>query len=137
MSDAARAAYLTAAAAHAGFQATITLMVLPALARVRPAHWRELHDRHTRTVAPLAGVAYAAVVATGAWLLVTDHGVLELVAVGASVLAILVTLLGAWPIQRRLLRRDDRLLARLLTLDRLRLGLAVVAAALALVVVLS
>ena len=133
MSDVAATAFLTAAAAHAGFQATVTLVVYPTLSHVRAAHWRQAHDRHSGYIWPLVAVLYAALAATGAWWLLTDWSVLAAVAVALAGLAVLVTAVGAAPLHRRLVKRDDVLLARLLDTDRVRTVLAVAAVAVTLV----
>jgi hypothetical protein len=125
--DAARSAYLVAAATHLGFQATVTVVVYPALARVRPAHWREQHDRHTRTITPLVAGVYALLLGTAVWLLVVRHGSWEVAAVAPGALAVLLTAVLAGPMHGRLSRRDDAVLARLLAVDRVRLALAVLA----------
>ena len=125
MKEIAGPAFLTAAAAHAGFQATVTLVVYPTLSHVRAAHWRQAHDRHTGAIRPLVAVIYLALVATGVWWLVTDWSVLALVAVALAGLAMAVTALVAVPAHRRLVRRDEKTLARLLTADRARTLLAV------------
>jgi hypothetical protein len=128
----AGAAFLTAAAAHAGFQATVTAVVYPTLAHVRPAHWRQAHDRHTRAVRPLVLAAYAALAATAVWWLVVDWSVLAAVAVALAGLAMAVTAVVAVPAHRRLVRRDEQALTRLLAADRLRTALAFASAACAL-----
>lgn len=132
----AGAAFLAAAAAHAGFQATVSVVVYPALARVRAAHWREQHDRHSRAIAPLVGVLYLAVLGTGVWWLLADASVLAWVAVALSAGAVAVTAAVAAPLHGRLTRRDDALLRRLLAADRVRTAFAVAGAVVALVAVL-
>jgi hypothetical protein len=133
VTDLATTAFVAATALHLGFQATVTAVVYPALGRVRAAHWRQAHDRHSRAIAPLVGVAYVALVATGGWLVAVDRQPAALVAVVAAAVPILVTAAVAAPLHRRLNRRDDRLVGQLLRVDRLRLGFAVVALAAALV----
>jgi hypothetical protein len=128
----AGAAFLTAAAAHAGIQTTITTVVYPTLSHVRPAHWRQAHDRLVRAVRPLVLVAYVALAATAAWWLLVDWSVLAAVAVGLAGLAMAVTAVVATPAHRRLVRRDEQALTRLLSADRLRTGLAVASVACAL-----
>lgn len=136
MSDVAGTAFLTAAAVHAGFQATVTRVVYPTLSHVRAAHWRQAHDRHSRAIWPLVAVCYAALAATGVWWLATDWTVLGLVAVVLGGLAVVVTALVAAPLHRRLVKRDDAAVARLLATDRVRTVLAFASAAVALVAVL-
>ncbi len=135
MEELAGAAFLTAAALHAGFQATVSTIVYPTLAHVRPAHWRQAHDRHSRAITPLVAVVYAALVGCGAWWLVVDHSALPVLAVVLAGLAVLVTAAVAAPLHGRLDKRDDRLVARLLTADRVRTALALGATAVALVAV--
>ena len=133
MTDLAPTAFVAASALHLGFQATVTTLVYPTLARVRAAHWRQAHDRHSRTIAPLVGVVYAALVGTGVWLMTVDRSPAAVIAVAAAAATILVTAAVAAPAHRRLTRRDDRVIDQLLRADRLRLAGAVIALAAALV----
>lgn len=132
MHEIAGAAFLTAAAAHAGFQATVTAVVYPTLSHVRPAHWRQAHDRHTRAVRPLVLVAYVALAATAVWWLAVDWSVPAAGAVALAGLAMAVTALVAAPAHRRLVRRDGQALTRLLVADRVRTLLAFASVACAL-----
>ena len=136
MSDVAATAFLAAAATHAGFQATVTLVVYPTLSHVRAAHWRQAHDRQTHAVRPLVVVAYLALAATGAWWLATDWSALAVVAVVLAALSMAVTVVLAAPLHRRLVRRDDAALTRLLGVDKARTVLAFAAAAVAMVALL-
>jgi hypothetical protein len=133
--DLAAAAFLAAAAANAGFQATVTMVVYPALARVRPAHWRQAHDRHSRAIWPLVAVLYAALAATAAWWLVADWSAMTAVAVALGAVPVVVTALVAAPLHRRLVRRDTDSLRRLLVADRVRTAFAVAAVAVAIAAV--
>jgi hypothetical protein len=133
MSDVAATAFLASAAAHAGFQATVTLVVYPTLSHVRAAHWRQAHDRHVAAIRPLVAAAYLALVATGAWWLVTDWSALAVVAVGLAALSMVTTLVLAAPLHRRLVRRDEAALARLRGVDKARTLLAITAVAVAIV----
>jgi hypothetical protein len=137
MSDVAATAFLAAAAAHAGFQATVTLVVYPTLSHVRSAHWRQAHDRHTHDIGPLVAVIYVALVATAVWWLAVDWSVLAVVAVVLALLAIAVTAALAAPLHRRLVRRDDATVARLLAVDRWRTGLAIASVAVAIAAIVS
>jgi hypothetical protein len=123
------AALLGATAAHAGFQATVTLLVYPALARVPAPDWSSAHDLHSRRITPLVVILYGAllVAAAGAvWSAPSSVGVW--VAVLGIVATFAVTAAGAAPTHGRLAAgRDDQLLDRLLRVDRLRLGFALVA----------
>jgi hypothetical protein len=137
MSDVAATAFLAAAAAHAGFQATVTLVVYPTLSHVRSAHWRQAHDRHTHDIRPLIAVLYLALAATGAWWLATDWSALPVVAVVLGLLPIAVTAALAAPLHRRLVRRDEGALIRLLGVDRSRTVLAAASAAVAIAALVS
>lgn len=132
MSDVAATAFLASAAAHAGFQATVTLVAYPTLSHVRAAHWRQAHDRHTVAIRPLVAVAYLALAATGAWWLLTEWSALAVVAVALAALSMGCTLVAA-PLHRRLVRRDEAALARLLDVDRVRTVLAFAAVGVAVV----
>src|SRR4051795_13335868 len=107
MSDVAAAAFLAAASAHAGFQATVTLVVYPTLSHVRAAHWRQAHDRHSKAIWPLVAVVYLGLVATSVWWLVDDWSALAVIAVALAALAMVVTALVAAPLHRQLVRRDE------------------------------
>jgi hypothetical protein len=125
MSNVAATGFLAAASVHAGFQATVTLVVYPTLSHVRAAHWRQSHDRHTHDLRPLVAVIYLALAATGAWWLATDWSTLAVVAVVLAGLAVAITPVLAAPLHRRLVKRDNEALARLLAVDKARTVLAV------------
>jgi hypothetical protein len=133
MEDAAATGFLVALAVQAGFLVTVTAVVYPALARVRAAHWRQAHDRHSRSIVLLVAVVYAAVLGTGAWWLAVDWSTLGAVAAGLALLSMAATAFLAAPLHRRLVRRDDALIDRLLRVDRVRtvLGVAALVAAVA------
>lgn len=136
MKDVAATAFLVAASAHAGFQVTVSTVVYPTLSHVRAAHWRQAHDRHAHEILPVVAVAYLALAATAVWWLADDWSTLAVVAVVLALLPAALTATVAAPLHRRLVKRDDALLARLLGVDRLRTVLAaaaVVVAAIALV----
>ena len=135
MTDLAATAFLTAASAHAGFQATVTLVVYPTLSHVRSAHWRQAHDRHVHDVRPLVAVAYLALVATAVWWLAVDWSAVAVVAVVLALLSMAVTAVLAAPLHRRLVKRDDATVARLLAVDRWRTILAVAAVAVTIVAI--
>jgi hypothetical protein len=135
VSDVAATAFLAAAAVHAGFQATVTLVVYPTLSHVRAAHWRQAHDRHLHDVRPLVAVAYLALVATGVWWLGVDWSALPIVAVVLAALAMASTAALAAPLHRRLVKRDEAALTRLLSVDRVRTVLAFAAVAVAIVAI--
>lgn len=114
---------------HAGFQATVTVLVYPALARVRAEDWAEAHDTHSRRITPLVAVVYASAVAASAgsaWRSPGSAGV-RVAALGTAG-AVLVTAAAAAPTHGRLARgRTPQLVTRLLVADRVRLGFAVLA----------
>jgi len=118
---------LAATGLHAGFQATVTLLVYPALAEVRPERWHDAHDRHSRRIVPIVGVVYVALLVTGVGAVAGDpSSVLLWVAALSSAAAVLVTATAAAPLHGRLgSGRDAALVARLLVVDRLRCGCAV------------
>jgi hypothetical protein len=111
---------LMVAAAHLGFQATVDLVVYPALADVPASEWAEAHQRHSRRITPVVAVIYPALVVlvvwtllaeprdTGAWLAFTG-GLLSVVTT-AAVAAPTHGRLGGSPPQERpqLLRRLDQ-----------------------------
>lgn len=130
-------AFVAAAGAHAGFQATVSAVVYPTLSHVRAAHWRQAHDRHTKAIWPVVAVLYLAVVATSVWWLADDWSALPLVAVVLALLPMAVTATVAAPLHRRLVRRDDVALARLLSADRVRTALAVASVAVAIAAALD
>jgi hypothetical protein len=124
-------ALVVAAAVHAGFQATVTMLVYPALVRVPAADWSRAHAFHSRRITPLVVLVYGALLVSCAGaLLSSPSSAGVLVAVLGTAGALLVTATGAAPTHGRLgAGRDDVLAARLLRVDRLRLALALVALA--------
>lgn len=135
----ASTAFALASLLHLGFQATVTFLVYPALARLgrdHPADWTDAHGRHSRGIAPIVAVVYGALLASGVWVLTGSVGAWEAVAGVGAVGAALTTALGAAPTHARLSTPTPALLRRLIVLDRVRLAWAVVggvAATLALV----
>jgi len=123
-------ALLVTTAVHVGFQATVTLLVYPALARVAPADWADAHAVHSRRITPLVAVVYGGVLVSCVGALLSrpqDLGVL-VAAVGTAG-ALLITATVAAPTHGRLgAGRTAHLVTRLLVADRLRLTLALVAA---------
>ena len=117
---------LAATGLHAGFQATVTLLVYPALAEVPPERWHDAHDRHSRRIVPIVGVVYVALLVTGVGAVAGDpSSALLWVAALSSAAAVLVTATAAAPLHGRLgSGRDQALVARLLVVDRLRCGCA-------------
>jgi hypothetical protein len=116
-------ALLTATGAHAGFQATVTVLVYPALARVPPADFAAAHELHSRRITPLVAVVYAAALVSCVGAVGAEPGSTgRWVAAGGTGLAFAVTALSAAPTHGRLGRgRSDELVTRLLRADRLRL----------------
>jgi hypothetical protein len=128
----AEQALLTAAAAHLGFQATVTAVVYPALARVPAAQWAPAHRAHSRAITPVVAVVYGALAITGGWALLSGPGAWTLVALAATAVAVLVTAVAAAPAHGRLgAGHDPRRIRRLLRADRVRAvaaGAALIAA---------
>ncbi|GEP35728.1 hypothetical protein NSZ01_34960 [Nocardioides szechwanensis] len=122
-------AMVVAAALHAGFQLTVTLLVYPVLVSAPTAAWDDAHARHSRLVVPLVLLSYGGLVGAGTWLLAVDRAPAALAAVAPAAACVLVTALGAAPIHGRLRRPDPRLLRRLLVVDRVRAGAAVLSVA--------
>jgi hypothetical protein len=137
MSNVAATAFLATASANAGLQATVTLVVYPTLSHVRAAHWRQAHDRYVDQIRPVVAVAYVLLAATGVWWLAVDWSAPAVVAVVLALLTIAVTAILAAPLHRRLVRRDDATVARLLSVDRWRAVLAFAAAAVAFAAIVS
>lgn len=125
---------LAAAALHAGFQLTVTVVVYPALVTVPADRWDAAHGRHSRTIAPVVAVVYAAALVTCVGATLADVSAGVLVADAGTGFAFVVTALLAAPTHARLTPGPDPvLLRRLLLVDRLRLMGALVALAGALV----
>ncbi|WP_148613487.1 hypothetical protein [Nocardioides rubriscoriae] len=121
-------AFALVAAAHAGFQATVTALVYPALVEVGPAAWDVAHAHHSRRIVPLVAVLYAGLVATGVALVVHGPGVLGWVGLAGVAVALATTAVAAAPLHGRLRADTDDLRARLLVVDRVRCAGAVVGA---------
>ena len=123
-------ALLAAGALHAGFQATVTLVVYPALADLSPSAWGAGHAAHSRRISLVVGPVYLAVVTACVWALVSLPVTAAVAfAVAGHGLAAVATALVAAPAHGRL-GRDGRtpvVLRRLLVADRVRLGGSVVA----------
>ena len=123
-SEAALLALVVASALHLGFQLTVTMVVYPALARVSDADWLAAHARHGRAITPLVVLTYGALVLSGVWALVAAAGVAltwVIISVSGAALAMLTTAFLAAPTHGRLgTGREERLVARLLQVDRWR-----------------
>lgn len=124
----AAVAFALAAALHAGFQLTVTLLVYPALASRNAAEWHDAHARHSRAITPLVAAVYGALIVAGTALVVQGPGLAGWIALGSTAIALAVTAVGAAPLHRGLDSRDDVLVGRLLVADRGRCAFAVIAA---------
>lgn len=133
----AQTAFLVAAAVHAGFQLTVTVLVYPALARVHASDWPREHDLHSRRIVPLVGVVYVLLAVTTIWLLTVDRGGWTWAGSWCASAVAAVTAFGAAPLHGKLTDRDEPLMARLLVVDRWRAGLALVLLGCAVGVVVS
>ena len=125
-------ALLAATTLHLGFQLTVTALVYPALARVRPEDWSPSHDAHSRAVVPLVVLSYAALLSTLAWSLATAPVTAGLLLAAAGIgLALGTTAVVAAPLHGRLGRDGpgDKAIRRLLAADRVRTVGAITAAA--------
>lgn len=124
-------ALLVTTAVHVGFQATVTLLVYPALVGVPPEDWSRAHRLHSRRITPLVAAVYGPVLVSCTAALVTAPGSPGAWAAGAGTAgALIVTAVAAAPTHSRLgAHRTPALLARLLRVDRLRLASALVALA--------
>ncbi|NYG56721.1 hypothetical protein [Nocardioides perillae] len=122
-------ALLAATALHAGFQATVTRVVYPALADVDVDRWRPAHEAHSRRISLVVLVVYAALVAACCWVLVDGPRTpAAYTALTGAALAGLTTAAVAAPTHGALGRGPtDALVRRLLVADRVRLLGAVVA----------
>lgn len=130
------AALLTATAVHLGFQATVTAIVYPALARVPAAQWAAAHDAHSRAITPVVAVVYGALALAGGWALLSGPDAWTLVALAATAVAMLITALIAAPAHGRLgAGHDPERIGRLLRVDRTRVAAAVIALAAAVLAV--
>jgi hypothetical protein len=119
----AHTALIAATAAHLGFQATVTAVVYPALARTPPAQWATAHHAHSRAITPVVAVVYVSLLAAGGWALWSGPGA----ATGIAV-ARLITAVAAAPAHGRLAGgHDPGRIRRLLRVDRLRAASAAVA----------
>ena len=113
---------------HAGFQATVTLVVYPALLRTPPHDWARAHAAHSRAITPLVAVVYGAALVTCALALCREPVPGVWVSAGATVAALAVTGLVAAPTHGRMAGGcTPALAARLRKADRWRLVGALVA----------
>ena len=118
-------AFALAAAAHAGFMLTVTVLVYPALVEVGRDAWDTAHARHSRRIVPVVGLVYAALLGTGGALVLDGPDALGWVALALTAGALAVTAVAAAPLHGRLRADTDDLRHRLLVVDRVRCALAV------------
>ena len=126
----AHEALVAATGLHAGFQLVVTVLVYPVLAEAPQEAWSETHDRHSRRILPLVALVYGVAAAACLWVLITgprDAG--EWVALAATAVAAATTAALAAPTHARLgaTGPEPALLRRLLVVDRVRLGAALLA----------
>lgn len=117
--------YALAAAAYAGFQLTVRLVVYPQLARVPAEAAADFERAHQRLITPLVGVLFGALaLATAALLVAGPRGTgLAAAALFGGVLA--ATAFGAVPQHTTLSRGfDPAAHRRLLRWDTVRVALA-------------
>jgi formate-dependent nitrite reductase membrane component NrfD len=124
-------ALLGATALHAGFQATVTLLVYPALVDVRDDRWTSAHALHSRRITPLVGIVYVVLAVACAGALLADLGSAGawVAGVGAAGAALATATVAAPTHGRLSTGRTQPLVRRLLVADRVRLGCAVLALA--------
>jgi tetrahydromethanopterin S-methyltransferase subunit E len=121
-------ALLAAAAAHLGFQATVTAVVYPALARVPAPQWMDAHRAHSRAITPVVAAVYGSLLLTGAWALWSGPSPWTWLTLTATAAAMLVTAVAAAPAHGRLgAGHDPRHIRFLLRADRLRTLTAAIA----------
>lgn len=130
-------AFAVASALHAGFQLTVTVLVYPVLATRSATEWALVHARHSRSIVPIVVIVYAALAVSGAALVVAGPGTLGWLALAGAGAALALTAGAAAPLHARLTDRDDRLVASLLTVDRVRCACAVAGSLLAVAAVAS
>ncbi len=118
-------AFAVATALHAGFQATVTVVVYPALVEVGVDRWTTAHLLHSRRITLVVGPVYAALLGSGGWLVATGTSAAGWLALGLTLAALAVTAALAAPLHGRLGDPRPEQLRRLLVVDRLRCGFAV------------
>lgn len=147
LSAAAAVAHLAAAAAYAGFQWTVRVVVYPQLASAARAPggagpFPALAASHSRRVSRLVGPLFAALVGSTAWLVAVSAGTADavpaLAAAACTGVVLAATGLGAVPQHRALGRRwDEAAHRRLVRWDDVRVVAATAQLALALLLVLA
>jgi hypothetical protein len=122
-------ALLLVAAAHLGFQLTVSLVVYPALRDVDDEAWPVAHERHARRIAPLVGAIYVPLVLVLAWTAAREpQAVGTWLALVGGALSVVTTAAIAAPLHGRLGGATERpeLLRDLSRADRIRTVGAVV-----------
>lgn len=112
----AELAFLVAAAAYAGFQWCVQLVVYPQFAAVPAESFAAYEAAHQRRITPLVGVLFVALAGSGAWLLVGSSPTTPtaLIVTGLALVAVVpvLTAAGAVPRHRELSRGWDPVAAR-------------------------
>ncbi len=122
---------LVVAAAHLGFQATVDLVVYPALGDVPPDTWESAHARHSRRIVPIVAALYPTLVLILGWAVVSEpQAAGAWLALAGGLLSVVTTAAVAAPAHGRLssVGAADRpsLMRRLDRADRVRTVGAVV-----------
>ncbi len=128
MFDAATA-LLAATALHLGFQASVTALVYPVLARVPADQWAHVHERHSRAITPLVAVVYGVLLLASGWVVVSEPRFWTLLAAAAAVATFVVTGFAARLHGRLGAEHSPELIERLLRVDRVRAVTAALALA--------
>lgn len=133
-------AYLTSAAAYAGFQWTVQLVVYPQFPAVPQAAFAQYERRHQRRITVLVAPLFAALLVSVGWLLLDRPPQTGLWAVllGAGLLGVILgtTAFGAVAMHRRLSNGWDETAYRtLLRIDLVRALAATAQCALAVVLI--
>jgi hypothetical protein len=124
-------ALLAAAALHLGFQMVVAGVVYPALAEVPDEDWSGAHDAHSRRITLVVGPVYGLLAAACLWVLVSGPiDAIVLTSIGGAVDSASATAFVAAPTHGELGRagRNEHLMSRLRSADRVRLCGAVVCA---------
>jgi hypothetical protein len=125
VSEPALLAYALAAAAYAGFQLTVRLVVYPQFARVPEPASAGFERAHQRLVTPLVGLLFGALALTTGWLLLAGPRAPGLAAAALFGGILAVTAGGAVPAHGVLSRGFDAAAhRRLLRWDTFRVVLA-------------
>ena len=116
---------LLVAAAHLGFQATVDLVVYPALADLPASGWAEAHRRHARRITPVVAVIYPPLLLLVVWTLLAEpRSTGSWLAFTGALLSVVTTAAVAAPTHGRLGGSDPQerpqLLRRLDQADRVR-----------------